>query len=80
MFSQKWRTSPREYGVTIERDVRVPVGKGLHIVADIYRPSAPGRFPVLLTMSPYHRGEQGMEMVPQGFPGNQFNQIGRAHV
>ncbi len=73
MFSQKWRTSPREYGVTIERDVRVPVGKGISIVADIYRPDAPGKFPVLLTMSPYNRVEQGMEMVPQGFPGNQFN-------
>ncbi len=73
MFSQKWQTSPRQYGVTIERDVRVPVGKGISIVADIFRPDAPGKFPVLLTMSPYNRVEQGMEMVPQGFPGNQFN-------
>ena len=24
-------------------------------------------------MSPYNRREQGEEMVPQGFPGNQFN-------
>ncbi len=73
MISQKWRTSPRQYGVTIERDVRVPVGNGISIVADIFRPDAPGKFPVLLTMSPYNRVEQGMEMVPQGFPGNQFN-------
>ncbi|MSQ53192.1 MAG: CocE/NonD family hydrolase [Betaproteobacteria bacterium] len=73
MFSQQWQTSKRQYGITIERAVRVPVGKSITIVADIYRPDAPGRFPVLLTMSPYNREEQGAEMMPQGFPGNQFN-------
>lgn len=73
MYSQKWQTSKRQYGVTIERNVKVPVGKGISIMADIYRPDGPGKFPVLLTMSPYNRVEQGEEMVPQGFPGNQFN-------
>ena len=73
MYSQQWQTSPRRYGITIERNVRIPVGKNIHILADIYRPDAGGKFPVLLTMSPYNRYEQGIEMVPQGFPGNQFN-------
>ncbi|MFM9969061.1 MAG: CocE/NonD family hydrolase [Burkholderiales bacterium] len=73
MFSRQWQTSKRQYSVVIERDVRVPVGDGMSIVADIYRPDAPGKFPVLLTISPYNRLEQGEEMVPQGFPGKQFN-------
>ena len=63
MLSQQWQLSPRKFGVIIERNVRVPVGRGVSILADIYRPDASGIFPVLLTMSPYNRYEQGIEMV-----------------
>jgi NAD/NADP transhydrogenase beta subunit len=35
--------------------------------ADIYRPKAPGRFPVILAASPYSKEIQAMPMMPVGF-------------
>ena len=34
MFSTDWHTSKREYGVTIERNVDIPVGNGVALKAD----------------------------------------------
>lgn len=70
MFSQKWQTSPRQYGVKVERNLRIPIGKGLDLGADLFRPDAPGRFPALLMISPYDRAQQSMEMIPEFFPGH----------
>lgn len=70
MFSPTWQTSPRLFGVTIERNLRIPIAPGAELGADIFRPDAPGRFPALLMISPYDRAEQSMEMVPEFFPGN----------
>ena len=39
MFSTDWQTSKREYGVAIERNVDIPVGNGITMKADIYRPA-----------------------------------------
>ena len=51
---------PPEYGVVIERNVMIPVRDGVRLAADLYRPaiegkSAPGRFPALLTRTPYDK-------------------------
>jgi hypothetical protein len=47
------------YRVAIEHGVMVPMRDGVKLAADIYRPEAPGRFPVLLQRTPYNRaGEQ----------------------
>ena len=70
MFSTNWRSSRRQHEVTIERDVTIPVGAGISLKADVYRPRGAGKFPALLMISPYDRAEQGMEMVPEFFPGN----------
>ncbi|MEW6131205.1 MAG: CocE/NonD family hydrolase [Acidobacteriota bacterium] len=43
------------YAVTVETGVRVKMRDGIRLVADIYRPKAPGKFPVLLTRTPYNR-------------------------
>jgi predicted acyl esterase len=67
MFSTDWQTSKREFGVVIERNVDIPVGNGVSMKADIYRPDAEGKFPVLFTPSPYSKEVQGMAMMPNGF-------------
>jgi putative CocE/NonD family hydrolase len=46
------------YNVTVDRDVPAKMRDGVVLHADIYRPKADGKFPVLLTRTPYDkRGE-----------------------
>ena len=42
-----------QYRVIRERNVMVPMRDGVRLATDIYRPDAPGRFPVLVTRGPY---------------------------
>jgi uncharacterized protein len=46
-----------EHRVSVEGGVRVPMRDGVKLVADVYRPDAPGRFPVLLQRTPYNRAQ-----------------------
>src|SRR4051812_38992986 len=43
------------YPVTVEHGVTVTMRDGTVLRADIYRPSAPGKFPVLLKRTPYDK-------------------------
>src|ERR1700674_4098840 len=67
MFSTKWQTSPRQYGVTIERDVAIPVRSGVTLDSDIFRPDAAGKFPALLAVHAYSKAAQSAQMMPEGF-------------
>ena len=49
--------SRREYKVIRERNVMVPMRDGTRLATDIFRPDAPGRFPVLVNRGPY--GKEG---------------------
>ncbi len=58
----------------VDRNIMIPMSDGTKLAADIYRPDAPGRFPVILTRTPYgkrnpeHRYEfAGTLFVSQGF-------------
>ncbi len=42
-------------GVTVERDVAATMRDGTVLRADVYRPEAPGRYPVLLQRTPYDK-------------------------
>ena len=42
----------------IENNVLVPMRDGVRLAVDIYRPSAVGRFPVLLCRTPYNKNGQ----------------------
>jgi hypothetical protein len=44
-----------EYQVQVQTGVPVKMRDGVTLVADIYRPKAPGKFPVLLQRTPYNR-------------------------
>jgi uncharacterized protein len=62
-------TPATEYAVTVETGVRVKMRDGVSLVADIYRPKAPGKFPVLLTRTPYNRRDiyTGMYLATRGY-------------
>jgi len=47
--------SPPQYRVLVEKDVPMTTRDGLTLRADVYRPDAPGRFPVLLSRLPYNK-------------------------
>ncbi len=46
----------RQYGVIVEKDVPMRTRDGVTLYADVYRPDAPGRFPVLVARGPYGKG------------------------
>ena len=47
--------SPARYKVIAEKDVPVPMRDGVKLAADVYRPDAPGRFPVIVLRTPYNK-------------------------
>src|SRR5208337_4058753 len=48
------------YAVKVERDVSAKLRDGVTLRADIYRPDADGKFPVLLQRSPYNKSGWSM--------------------
>jgi putative CocE/NonD family hydrolase len=49
------RADPPAYGVKFEGGVSIAMRDGVTLQADIYRPQADGRFPVLLERTPYNK-------------------------
>src|SRR5947209_935199 len=53
------KTEPAEAtpacGITLERDVDVPMRDGGRLKADVFRPDASGRFPAILNLGPYQK-------------------------
>src|SRR5215218_1785393 len=45
-----------EYPVATEKDVPMTTRDGVTLYSEIVRPDAPGRFPVLLSRTPYGKG------------------------
>ncbi len=55
-----WTARPATYGTVVETDVRVTMSDGVRLAVDVVRPAiegkpAPGRFPVLVTQTPYNK-------------------------
>lgn len=42
-------------GVTLDRDVPVPMRDGVRLMANVFRPLTPSRAPVLMSVTPYGR-------------------------
>src|SRR5580658_3816412 len=58
------------YEVTVERGVPVKMRDGVTLRADIYRPKVDGKFPVLLTRTPYDKAGQvhyGLKAAARGY-------------
>jgi predicted acyl esterase len=58
-------SQPR-FEVVRDEDVAAPMRDGVDLLTDVYRPSEPGRYPVLLAASPYPRQIQNLG-APLGF-------------
>jgi putative CocE/NonD family hydrolase len=59
-----------KHAVAFERDVPVKMRDGVTLYADIYRPDADGKFPVLLERTPYNKKDStgfGLKAVPHGY-------------
>lgn len=54
------------YKMKPERDIYVKMRDGIKSAVDIYRPDAEGKFPALLSMSPYSKDVQMLEL-PRGY-------------
>ena len=58
------------YGVVFERNVAVKMRDGVTLRADVYRPGAAGKFPVLLQRTPYDKNwgaDFGLRAAAQGY-------------
>ena len=54
----------------VERGVAVKMRDGTILRADIYRPNAPGKFPILLTRTPYDKNNDqlfGLQGAARGY-------------
>ena len=67
MFTTKWSTSKRNFGVVVERDVKVRMPDGTMLDGDIYRPDANENFPVILGAHAYNKHLQSPPLRPVGF-------------
>ncbi|MFC1872916.1 CocE/NonD family hydrolase [Chloroflexota bacterium] len=65
MFSTKWQTSRREYGIIVEKDVKIPMPDGTLIDADIFRPDSDKNFPAIFGYSPYPKAPQTSPIQPE---------------
>jgi uncharacterized protein len=52
------RESKPIYKVIFEKDLQMRTRDGVTLYADVYRPDAPGKFPVLLVRTPYDKSQQ----------------------
>lgn len=50
----------RTFDVTREENIPVPMRDGTILRADVYRPEAPGAYPVLLCRTPYNKSPHGL--------------------
>src|SRR5579862_4947408 len=49
---------PIPAGIKLETNVLVPMRDGVRLAADVYRPDREGKFPVLLSRTPYNKDGQ----------------------
>src|SRR6266498_5230498 len=62
-------SSGGEYKVVVQAGVPVRMRDGVTLISDIYRPAAPGKFPVLLERTPYNRRDAatGIFLASRGY-------------
>jgi putative CocE/NonD family hydrolase len=58
---------PAKYPVKTERAVMIPMRDGKRLSADIFRPDAPGQFPVIVMYHPYRKDDVGRGGVGEHF-------------
>jgi len=46
----------KPYDIQVQADVKIPMRDGIRLSANIFRPKADGRFPTILSRTPYGKG------------------------
>jgi len=77
MFSPKWKTSERKYGVIEARDVKIPMSDGVKLSCDLWRPDSKGKFPAVLSFHCYHAGGQTGPIKPAAISTAQWSHPGQ---
>lgn len=66
------KLSQPQYEIAFEHDIRIPMRDGLKLSANIWRPKAEGKFPVIFVYTPYDNSSESMIVkakyfVPRGY-------------
>jgi putative CocE/NonD family hydrolase len=77
MFSTKWRSSERKYGVIIEEDVKIPMPDGVKLSCDVFRPDSNEKFPTILSVHCYHQSGQTGPIKPTAISTAQWRHPGQ---
>lgn len=67
MITERWTTSEAAYEVQVERSQRIEMSDGVVLNCDVFRPDAPGQFPVIVSASPYSLSLQSAPVRPGAF-------------
>jgi uncharacterized protein len=59
---------PTPPGLKIEKDVMVVMPDGVKLACNVYRPDKPGKFPVILSLTPYGKDQTPPMYNPDGSP------------
>ncbi len=64
--TKDWRESVSQpkYEMRLDEDVLIPARDGVKLWADVYRPDAEGKFPALISISPYGKDTQKLPCPP----------------
>jgi len=57
--------SQPKYGIKTEKNIQVRARDGIRLSMDVYRPDAAGKFPALVSLSPYGKELQALLLPPQ---------------
>src|SRR3954471_14842183 len=71
-------TRPAQYATVTDKDVPITMRDGTVLRANVTRPDAPGRFPVLLTQTPY--GKDGAVILALGAQADALVQRGYVQI
>ncbi len=63
-----YQIQPIPSGLLIEKDVMVAMPDGVKLACNVYRPDKPGKFPVILSMTPYGKDQTPPAHNPDGSP------------
>jgi putative CocE/NonD family hydrolase len=77
MFSRRWKTSARQYGVIAEPDIKIPMSDGVKLSADLWKPAGAAKVPVILGFHCYHSAGQTGPIKPAALSTAQWRNPGQ---
>jgi predicted acyl esterase len=65
-MKKNWQelVSQPKYGIKEERDIYVPMRDGVRLAINVFKPDAKGKFPALVSLSPYVKDSQDAYLLP----------------